>query len=113
LTNIVVCGIFVVVLTTGVVIMSTTVVQARMSTDLKNEAERVLMGLELDLPQAIRLFFRQIVNRETLPFGLVQKKNEDPFWSEENQEWLKKAIAQADRGEFVVKTMAELEEMAK
>jgi addiction module RelB/DinJ family antitoxin len=60
--------------------MTTTVVQARVDASLKKEVEEVLAGLELDLPEAIRIFFRQVANRGTLPFELVQK--EDMFCDE-------------------------------
>ncbi|MDR0284836.1 MAG: hypothetical protein LBI33_08090 [Propionibacteriaceae bacterium] len=37
----------------------------------------------------------------------------DPFYSEPNQVALRKSIAQAERGEVVVKTLEELEAMAR
>jgi DNA-damage-inducible protein J len=43
-------------------------VQIRMSPELKREAERVFAGMGMDIPSAVRLFFTQTINRKKLPF---------------------------------------------
>ena len=43
-------------------------VQIRMTSELKREAERVFAGMGMDIPSAVRLFFTQTVNKKKLPF---------------------------------------------
>jgi DNA-damage-inducible protein J len=76
---------------------TTTLIQTRVDAGLRQEASKVLEEVGLDLTTAVRMFLKMVVQHQGIPF----KVKVDPFWSEENQEWLKKAIAQADRGEFV------------
>lgn len=47
-----------------------TTVQARISDNLKNQAEHILSGLGLNTSDAIRVFFHQIVNHGGLPFDM-------------------------------------------
>jgi DNA-damage-inducible protein J len=47
-----------------------TTVQARISDNLKNQAECILSNLGLNTSDAIRVFFHQIVNHGGLPFDM-------------------------------------------
>ena len=51
-----------------------TTVQARISGDLKIEAEGILANLGLNTSDAIRVFFHQIVNHGGLPFAVRIKQ---------------------------------------
>jgi DNA-damage-inducible protein J len=51
----------------------TSTVQARISDDLKAQAENILSGLGLNTSDAIRVFFHQIVNCNGLPFDMRVK----------------------------------------
>ena len=43
------------------------VARARMNDDLKNEAESILNSVGITPPEAIRMFYKQIVNRHEFP----------------------------------------------
>ncbi len=47
-----------------------TVARARMDTELKEKAEAVLDSVGITPSEAIRMFYRQIVNREAFPLEL-------------------------------------------
>ncbi|MDR2842931.1 MAG: type II toxin-antitoxin system RelB/DinJ family antitoxin [Spirochaetaceae bacterium] len=40
-------------------------VQIRMSPELKKEAEQVFAGMGMDIPSAVRLFFTQTIDKKT------------------------------------------------
>ena len=48
--------------------MATTVLQVRMDEDLKNEASELFEKLGLDIPTAIRIFFKRAVAEKGIPF---------------------------------------------
>lgn len=51
--------------------MATTVLQTRVDVDTKKEAENLFDSLGLDITTAIRLFLRQAVNQQRIPFDIV------------------------------------------
>lgn len=54
--------------------MATTVMQVRIDEDLKNEAAALFDRLGLDIPTAIRVFFKKAVNEKGIPFDLKDKE---------------------------------------
>ena len=50
--------------------MATTVLQVRMDEDLKNEASKLFEKLGIDIPTAIRIFFKRAVSEKGIPFEL-------------------------------------------
>jgi DNA-damage-inducible protein J len=88
---------------------STVNVSLRMDRQLKQDADAFFDDLGLTLSSAVNVFVRQCLRRGKIPFELEA----DPFYSEANQAWLRESIAEAERGEVVIKTMAELEAMAE
>ncbi len=54
--------------------MSNVTVQARVSPELKHEAEAVLDAIGLSTADAIRVFLRQVVNIGGLPFQPTAKR---------------------------------------
>jgi DNA-damage-inducible protein J len=50
--------------------MPTTVLQVRMDEDLKNEAAKLFENLGIDIPTAIRIFFKRAVAEKGIPFEL-------------------------------------------
>jgi DNA-damage-inducible protein J len=60
----------------------------------------------MSLSAAFNLFVQQSLQHGKLPFDM-----DDPFYSKENQERLRKSIASYEAGKVVVKTTAELEMM--
>ena len=89
--------------------MSSTNIQVRVDSALKAEAEQLFRDIGLDMPTAVRLFLKQSIISNGLPFAVER----DPFYSVRNQQILRNSIAQMERGEVVWKTMAELEDMAR
>ena len=54
--------------------MATAVLQTRVDTETKLEAESLFDSLGLDIPTAIRLFLRQSINQKRIPFDIVPPK---------------------------------------
>jgi len=91
--------------------MATSVVQAKIDSDLKIAADRYLTSWGLDTSTAIRMFLAKVVETHSIPFTIGSQDTSD-FYSDSNVRWLTESQAQAKRGEFVFKTMDELEKMA-
>lgn len=51
--------------------MATVVLQTRVDTATKQEAETLFDSLGLDLTTAIRLFLKQAINQQKIPFDIV------------------------------------------
>lgn len=54
--------------------MATAVLQTRVDTETKLEAESLFDSLGLDIQTAIRLFLRQSINQQRIPFDIVPPK---------------------------------------
>lgn len=54
--------------------MATAVLQTRVDTETKLEAETLFNSLGLDITTAIRLFLRQSINQQKIPFDIVPPK---------------------------------------
>lgn len=87
-------------------------IQVRIDDDLKKEAENLFSDLGLDTPSAIRLFLRQSVAHNCIPFPITRP--EDPFYSAANQEHIQRSIKHLESGKakMITKTMDELKDMA-
>lgn len=85
-------------------------VNIRIDDELKNEVEKIFSELGLTISSATNVFFRQVVRYGGIPFDL---RVNDPFYSDENQNHLKKVIEDYESGKskVIIKTMAELEAM--
>jgi len=83
--------------------------QIRIDEDLRTQAQQVAQALGMDLTTAVRLFLRQMVTNQALPFQPAL----DPFYSRSNRAALKKSIEQAQANQVVSKTLAELEDLAQ
>jgi DNA-damage-inducible protein J len=70
-----------------------------------------LPATKRNISAATNVFYRQVVRYGGIPFEL---RLNDPFYAAENQARLQRAISDYESGRSVpvVKTMAELEEMA-
>ena len=88
-------------------------VNIRIDDDLKANAEILFSELGLNISTAVNMFIKQAVRNKGIPFEITAK--DDPFWSEANQAHLRKIIAEHEsgKGEYVYKTMEELEAMAE
>lgn len=68
--------------------MTTTVLQTRVDKETKNEAETLFNSLGLDITTAIRLFLKQTINQQKIPFEIVTPQN---HFSEETLDAIKEA----------------------
>ena len=78
--------------------MTTSTLQIRIDSDLRKEAETLFANAGLDMSSAVRLFLRQSVIRQRLPFEVIAVRP-DPFFSEANQRALAESIRSFERGE--------------
>ena len=75
--------------------MNTATLQVRLDGKLKKEAEAFFSLAGIDTTTAVRLFLRQVVIRQAIPFEIIA---EDPFYAPSNQRILKKSIRQLEAG---------------
>lgn len=84
-------------------------VNFRMDEDVKKTMEGICHELGMSLSTAFIIFAKKVNQEHGIPF----KVSLDPFYSESNQKWLKKSIQELEDGKVIIKTMDELEAMAK
>ena len=87
-------------------------INIRMDKPLKEEAENLFRDLGLNMTTAFNIFVRQAVSLRGMPFE-IKIRNETPLRGEAYLRKLHKSIQQAERGEFVEKSMDELWAMTK
>jgi len=78
--------------------MTTSTLQIRVDSNLRKEAEAFFTSAGLDMSSAVRLFLRQVVIRQRMPFEIVAE-NPDPFFSKANQRILAESIRELERGQ--------------
>jgi len=88
--------------------MAQTNLTIRIDEDIKRDAEILFNRIGLNMSSAINVFFRQAIREQSIPFEL---KPYDEYYTGENLSRLKRSISQAERGEVISFTMAELESM--
>jgi len=84
--------------------MNNATLQVRLDGQLKKDADAFLSLAGLDMTTAVRLFLKQMVIRQAIPFDIVAS---DPFYSEENQKALRKSIRQLESGKGKARTLIE------
>ena len=80
----------------------------RIEEDIKREAENLFYRIGMNMSVAINMFFRQALREQAIPFEL---KPYDDYYSGARLDRILHSVAQAERGEIVTKTLAELEAM--
>ena len=88
--------------------MAQTNLTIRIDEDIKRDAETLFTKMGLNMSAAINVFFRQAIREQEIPFRI---KPYDDYYTGENLKRLKRSMAQAERGEVITFTMAELEAM--
>lgn len=76
--------------------------------DIKREAENLFNKIGLNMSSAINVFFRQAVREQAIPFEL---KPYDDYYTGERLARILHSKDQAEKGEIITKTLAELEAM--
>ena len=80
----------------------------RIDDGFKREAETLLSRIGMNMSVAINCFFRQAVREQKIPFEL---KPYDDYYTGKRLERILHSIAQAESGQFVEKSLAELKSM--
>ena len=75
--------------------MATSSVTIRMDEDLKRDAEALFKDMGMNMSTAVTIFTKAAVRQGKIPFEITG----DPFYSEINQERLKKSVAQLNAGQ--------------
>lgn len=88
--------------------MAQGIVSVRMDEALKQDFDGVCQELGMSMTTAITMLAKKMTREKRLPFEV----SIDPFYSESNQRALEESIAQARRGQVVVKSLDDLERMA-
>ena len=88
--------------------MAQTNLTIRVEEDIKREAENLFNRIGMNMSVAINMFFRQALREQAIPFEL---KPYDDYYSGARLDRILHSVAQAERGEIVTKTLAELEAM--
>jgi DNA-damage-inducible protein J len=73
--------------------------QVRLDDSIRKPFESICNELGLSMSSAVNLFANAVVRERGIPFDL---KLPAPFYSESNVDWIKKGIAQYERGEGVI-----------
>ena len=83
-------------------------IQFRVDKELKNEADKLFKELGLDLGTAIKLFLKQSVYKQAIPFAITAQKDEI------DAKYLKSVIENIDSGKvkMIRKNLSELESLA-
>ena len=89
--------------------MAQTTLTIRIDEGIKSEAETLFSRIGLNMSAAVNIFFRQAVRAQSIPFEL---KPYDDYYSGARLTRILHSAEQAERGEIVTKTFAELEAMA-
>ena len=87
--------------------MATTNVSIRMDENLKKQAEAIFDEMGINMTTAFTIFTKAVVRLGKIPFEIAV----DPFFSEANQEHIRKVIDEYESGKakLITKTMEELE----
>jgi DNA-damage-inducible protein J len=83
--------------------MAQTSVNIRMDETVKRQFDDVCNDLGLNMSSAFNIFAKTVVRQKRIPFEL----SVDPFWSAENQEYLRGAIADLEAGKGTVHELIE------
>ena len=88
--------------------MAQSTLSIRMDEQLKKDFDMMCNDFGMNISTAITIFAKKVVAERKIPFEITS--NDDyGFYSEKNQEYLRKSIAELERGEVIVKTIEELE----
>ena len=85
--------------------MGTTTLNIRMDEEVKKQFDSFCDEVGLDASVAINLFAKTVVREQRIPFEIAL--NEDPFYSEENQQRLKLAAERIEKSGGTIHELVE------
>jgi len=86
-----------------------TTVSLRFDDEMKKELDEMCAEMGMNLTTFFMIYAKKALRDRRIPFEVTAPL--DPFYSDSNMEYLKKADQQVQKGQVVVKTMEELEAM--
>ena len=86
-----------------------TTVSLRFEDSMKKELDEMCAEMGMNLTTFFTIYAKRALRDRKIPFEISAPL--DPFFSESNQQQLKKAAAQIDAGQIVVKTIDDLEKL--
>ena len=86
--------------------MATASITIQMDENLKEQAETLFDDMGLSMATAFTIFVKAVVRQNKIPFEITA----DPFYSEENQRHLQKAIADLEAGKGQFQELIEVED---
>ena len=86
-----------------------TTVSLRFEDSMKKELDEMCAEMGMNLTTFFTIYAKRALRDRKIPFEITAPI--DPFFSESNQKQLKKAAAQMDAGQIVVKTFDDLEKL--
>lgn len=89
--------------------MGQVLVNIRMDEELKKSMETTCQELGINMTTAFTIFAKKMSREKRIPFEV----SVDPFYSDSNIKAINESIEQIKQGKVVIKTLEELEDMAK
>jgi DNA-damage-inducible protein J len=86
----------------------------RIDEDVKREAELLFDKLGMTVSGAINVFFRQAIREQAIPFQIRANKDEEKYkdyFNPHNMKILMESLEQAEHGDVITFSLAELEAM--
>jgi len=92
--------------------MAHAIVNVRVDTDVKRGIEEFCEEVGMNVSTAVNLFFKAVLSQRKIPFEIAAP---DPFYCGANWRHIEKSLAEWNNPKVhkIVKTMEELEAMAK
>ena len=82
-------------------------INVRVEPEVKLQFEDFCRQIGMSMSTAINVFIKAALREKKIPFELAAEP--DPFYSEENMEWLKQSAREIEEGQVVTKTIDELQ----
>lgn len=90
-----------------------TYLQVRLEPALKSEVEMVLDQLGLTMTQAVKLFFRQVIMRKSIPFPVVISRNKRNYVSAGEELMIEESLQQISLGKTTEVDMSDKAQVKK
>ncbi len=86
-------------------------VTLRLEDDVKEQLDYMLEKMGMNIATFYNIYTMKSLREKRIPFEITAP--EDPFYSESNMERIKQSVKQVEEGKVIVKSMEELEDMAR
>ena len=77
--------------------MNTEVIQIRIDAGTKNKAQKVLEGMGFDMSSAVKVFLRQVINTNSIPFTIYTENGFTHFAEKRTLRETKEALKKGKR----------------